>query len=76
MSNLHVIKPPNLEKAKVDAVLLRELADRVESGEVTDFVVISLCRDAFEPFTNTSKWTTVALSRMLDAWAVNRVVRP
>lgn len=78
MTNLRVLHPVplNVEKAKADARLLRDLADRVEQGEVTDFVVMTKDREAFEAITNTDKWSTVALARVLDDWAVRKMFQP
>lgn len=76
MAQLHVIPraAPDEGRNRREADKLRALADQVERGEVLDYVAIAMSEDTFEAMTSGSKWTTVALARTLDAWAVGKLL--
>ncbi|MDB5731728.1 MAG: hypothetical protein JWQ03_1623 [Variovorax sp.] len=80
MAELIVMRPPALvaaaEKRGADAALLRKLADDVEAGKVDDVVAISRSQsEGYEVMATSDKWSTVAMARVLDAWAVGRVFK-
>lgn len=78
MAEIRLLRPvaadDRTERAKDDARRLRDLAAQVETGECSAFVCIAVVNNDLDVVCNASPWETVTLARLLDAWAVRKVL--